>query len=246
LNTVSPLLDDARGARVPRDGLAALAPLRRVPGVRVVETSGEAWVVWDGAMPSVMRALLAVSGVAFYSHADGRWRELNAALPDFTVPDAEDALDLARAVVPAPLDPVPPPDLALMRVDLQLVPCAQPRPATALRCSLDVLLGWCERATAIEISRLSGAANGRRVWLRGEALPPLPGAERFWGTLVLAPLGLRPEPEWPEGRLRAAAAIDDGELLVLTPDGAEALPLAAFRPLARAAVRRAAGEVERP
>ena len=34
--------------------------------------------------------------------------------------------------------------------------------------------------------------------LRGERLPAIAGGARFWGDLVLAPLGFRPKPDLPE------------------------------------------------
>jgi len=49
---------------------------------------------------------------------------------------------------------------------------------------------------------------------------------------------MRPDPDWPEVTLRLAAVIDDDEILAMTTDGAETLPVAAIRPLSRAAVRR--------
>lgn len=235
---ISPLLDKCRAARVSQSGLAELAALRRVSGVRIVESAESAWIIWDGEMPSIVRALQAAPGVAFYAHDQGNWRTIDASLPDFTVPHDEKSMSLAQAVLPDFLAPAPTPEFSGARVNVTLVPCGQPRPTTALRCSADVLRRWCEHATAHEIGLLSGAICDGRVWLRGEELPVLLGAERFWGHLVLVPLGMRPEPDWPESPLRSAAFVDDEEILVLTPDGPEALPVPALRRLSRAAVRR--------
>ncbi len=72
--------------------------------------------------------------------------------------------------------------------------------------------------------------------VRGERLPRLPDAERFWGNRVWLPLGFRrPEPDLPETALRAASDISLGEILPLTENGAEAIPEDVFQPLTGAA-----------
>jgi hypothetical protein len=73
--------------------------------------------------------------------------------------------------------------------------------------------------------------------LRGERLPAIVEAERFWGGRVLVPLGFRVEPDLPETAIRAAAAVSPNEVLILTPDGAETVPEQAFAPLTRARAR---------
>ena len=70
----------------------------------------------------------------------------------------------------------------------------------------------------------------------------LEGGERYWGQLLLAPLGFCPDPYLPEAALREAAGIDADELLLLRHGKAEALPRAALGRLSRAALRLAAGE----
>jgi len=78
---------------------------------------------------------------------------------------------------------------------------------------------------------------GDRVLLLGRPLPPIPGAERFWGGRILVPLGFRTDPEPPEPALCGALGAGDDEFLVLTQEGAETVPLRAFRTLTRAGVR---------
>jgi hypothetical protein len=234
--------DHCRAARVPRAGLGALGRLRRSTALRVAEEADCAWVFWEAAMPSVVQALLPVPGVVFYRRTGERWHALGAALPEFAVPKP-DGRAVDAVVLPGPLSAQPPPAFRGRRLPVRLVEARSSRPTTAIRCGLDVLCGWVDSATTFEISRLSGAVCDRSVWLRGEQLPPLAGAERFWGNAVLIPLGLRAEPDWPEGPLRWAARVDDDEILVLTADGAEALPTAAFRPLTRAGIRKLASSL---
>jgi hypothetical protein len=124
---------------------------------------------------------------------------------------------------------------------LGLVRGDRPRPATALRCAPDVLARWADTATTARIERLSGAWDGSRILVRGRALPEVPSGERFWGNRLLIPLGFRPGPDLPERALLKALHAGDEELFLLEADGCEVVPLAAFQPLTRAALRLARG-----
>jgi hypothetical protein len=207
-------------------------------GVRVVP-GDPAWVTWDGARPDAIAALLTVPGAELYEPRDGRWFRPGGHLPAFDVPPAGEAVGLDRAVVPATFVPVEPAAAELRKVRLALVRCERPRPTTALRCSVAALQAWTDTATAAEIAAVRAARCGAVAWLRGDRLPAVAASERFWGDRVLLPLGWRADPDWPESALREAANVGPDELLVLTADGAEAIPADAFRPLTRAAVRRA-------
>jgi MoxR-vWA-beta-propeller ternary system domain bpX2 len=230
-------LDACRAARIPKSGLAVLAPLRRMTNVRVIEIGQEAWITWDGEMPSVVNALLAIEGSSLYRRTDSSWLVIDRSVPDFSVPHPKKSLPLDCAVVPNPIDALPAPEFQGRRIPVTLKPCDKPRPTTAQRCRLQALAQWGERATTAEIEVVTGAWNGTHVWLRGR-LPALPTAERFWGERVLIQLGWRADPDWPEAALLEAAIVDKEELLVLTADGPEAIALAAFKPLSRARIRR--------
>ncbi len=141
-----------------------------------------------------------------------------------------------RAIVPESVSAIPT-VLKFERVPVTLVACDVPRRTTAIRCDFQSLARWSDRATSWEIGRLRGAICENRVLLRGEPLPVLAGAERFWGDRVLVPLGLRPEPDWPDKTLREAAGIDDSEILVLTPQNAEAIPISSLQSWSRAGIR---------
>ena len=232
------VLNQSRAAHISRNNLAALAPLRRSKDLWVGETSTGVWVEWGSEMPAVVSALLPVPGVVFYSKRGTDWLPIHAAIPDFTAPgfDESQMIAIDHAIVPEPISATPP-QSACERVPVTLVPSDVPRRTTALRCDVPTLVGWSERATSWEIGRLRGAICENRVLLRGDSLPILAGAERFWGDRVLAPLGLRPEPAWPEKTLRESAGVDDSEILILTPQSAEAIPTSSLQPLSRAAIR---------
>jgi hypothetical protein len=218
-------------------GLAALAPLRAVSGVRVI-VGDLTWVTWDAPRPDVVAAVLAIPGVELFEPRDGRWYRPGDRLPVFTVPPPGDPIPLDRAVIPGPFAAMEPGDRELPQMPLRLMRSDVPRPTSALRCSLAAVAAWADAATTAEISAVKAAQSGEIAWLLGSHLPALSGAERFWGDRVLIPLGFRAEPDWPEAALREAANVGRDELLVLTEEGTEAIPREAFRPLTRGAVRR--------
>jgi hypothetical protein len=87
----------------------------------------------------------------------------------------------------------------------------------------------------------SGGVDPRRPDRRDEPGGSSEEGQRFWGTRLLVPLGLRVEPALPEPVLLDALRVSEQELLVLDPRGGEVIPQDAFRPLKRAGVRRATG-----
>ncbi|MBO0700819.1 MAG: hypothetical protein J2P46_20660, partial [Zavarzinella sp.] len=227
-------LKACRAARVPAEGLGALAPLRARGGVRVVR-GDPAWVTWENERPDAIEALLAVPGVELFEPRDGRWFRPGAHLPAFDLPPAGDAVPLDRAILPAAVIPTEPAGVEPRRVPLRVVRCDVSRPTTALRCPTSALLPWADTATTSEIVAVKAARCGDVAWLLGSKLPTVAGAERFWGDRVLIPLGFRADPDWPEPALREAAGVGPDEMLVLTDNGSEAIPSDAFKPLTRAA-----------
>jgi hypothetical protein len=232
-------LDRAAAALLPLDGLAALAAERCRGDVQVVIDGGHAWVTWPAGTEAVWQAMLAVPGIIFFEQHDGRWHALGRRLPRFDVPLRGEPRCLDALLFPAPVHAEPAPTDVGPAVRLSIVPSERVRPASALRATIAQLLPWVERAPTAELRACRVAACGDRIMLLGEPLPPVPGAERFWGERVLVPLGFRPEPDVPESALRIAANSSLGELLVLTADGAEAIPDSAFAPLTRAVLRKA-------
>jgi hypothetical protein len=218
--------------------LASLADLRRAPGLRVLPYGARVWVAWEGDGSAVLRRVLPLAGSEVFERREGRWYRCGCRLPSFDLPlDADDDVALSRALVPGPLRTVVSEDSSVRPLPLALMRTPQPQPATALRCRLDALGRWAERATSARLGALRGACAGRDVLLTGANLPPLTGVVRYWGNLVWAPLGYRPEPGLGESALRAALGISEAEVLVLAVDGYECVPRDAFRPLTRAGIR---------
>lgn len=225
-------------ASLPASRLAVLADLRREPGVTVTLWGDRAWVRWDRASAVVLDRVRPIVGAELYARRDGLWYRLGHRLPAFGLPvDNGDGMPLHRVVSPLPVRPVPPGTGTIRPVELALVLDDTERPATALECAIGVLGRWAEMAPTAWLGPLQAARSGDRVLVRGRPLPPLAGGRRFWGRTVLTPLGLRPEPDLPEPALRAALGVGEDGLLVLTTDGAEVVPLGAFRPVTRAGIR---------
>jgi MoxR-vWA-beta-propeller ternary system domain bpX2 len=233
-------LDASRAALVPATVLEALAPLRARGGVRVLP-GDPAWVTWDSDRPDVIAALVAVPGAELFEPRDGHWFRPGAYLPAFELPPPGEAVPIDRVVLPAAVMPTEPADREQRRVPLRLVRGDVPHATTALRSPIAALTEWVDTATSAEIAAVKAARNGDVAWLLGSRLPALVGVERFWGERVLIPLGFRADPDWPEPALREAAGVGPAEILVLTEQGPEAISAEAFKPLTRAAIRRASG-----
>jgi hypothetical protein len=230
-------------ASLPPGLLEALAAVRAVPGVRVLQTSERLWVSWNGD-ERVLRAVMSLPGVVLYASRDGTWQRVGARLPAFEVPAEGDYRPLHDVLFPAPAYPLPAPAEDAQRWTkhaIRLAPDQLPRATSGLLIGLDAFLAWADTVPDARLRKLRGALSGRELFVRGARLPLLPGGRRFWGERVLRPVGMRLEPDLPESIVREAGRVNDDELFVVHADGrGEAIPDAALQPLARAALRRAA------
>lgn len=232
-------------ASLPGDALAALGDLRGLPGARVTFDGDRAWLQWPTGDASVLRRVMPIAGVELYVQRGPHWYRLGDHLPAFGLPihrgDAA-AIPLEQAVVPRPVRPEPPGGPPPVPMSLRLARDDRPRPARALRCRLEALAEWAERAPASSFRGLIAAWQGSEVLVMGPALPVIAGAERFWGDRLLVPLGHRPEPALAEPTLFRALGISEPGLAILSPEGVEAIPLTALGPLTRAGVRLASAQ----
>jgi len=218
--------------------LAVLAGLRTEVNIRVFCSDARVWVMWEGDDAGVVQRVLPLPGAQVYERRDGLWFRRGCRLPSFDVPSApEESIPLSRALVPAPVMPVEANAQDVRPVQLTLVRDERPRAATALRCSLDVVAAWSERATTAQLGALSAAYAGEEVLITGRRLPSVADGRRYWGSGVLTPLGFRPEPALGETALRSALGVAAADLLILEDGGFEAVPYDALRPLSRAGVR---------
>jgi hypothetical protein len=223
-------------ARVPGAALPRLARLRDRADIRVVVADGVAWVRWTTSRADAVRALLPEPGVTFFRVVNGVRFPFGNRLPTSDAPPPDDrplaSVLLPTAVVPTPPDDAPPP-----RVPLSLVRGGGPQPVTALLCSLESLRQWADTATTAELAAVSGVMSGGRAVLFGAKLPAIPDATRFHGTDVLIPLGFRLDPALPPSLVRKAAGATADEVVLLTADGFDRIPLERAEPLTRAGLR---------
>lgn len=236
-------------ARIARSRLSVLAPLRDHPDLRVAlnQSDGTAWLRWTKPDPEILRLLRPIPGIELYSHESGHWRPFGSLLPAESAPPAlGDMASLCAVLQPRPVAPEPPRES--WKVDaLRLVPAERPRPSSALLAAGRELIAWADVALTSELDPLQAAWSGDRILLVGHRLPWVVGT-RFWGSRILTPLGLEPDPLLPEPMLAEAVGLESEELALLFPDGsgprfqllAEVVPREALRPLTRAGLRLAA------
>lgn len=234
-------LDEVCCACLPAASLAGLASLRVHAGLRVRVFGNLAWLWWRAGEEIVLQRVLALHGVKLFARRDGRWHRLGQHLPAFEVPDDEGARPLLHVLTPAPVL-AERGTLSFLPLTPRLIRDGRLRAASALCCTLTDLAGWAEQATSKQLAVLTVLRANERVLLRGERLPPLIAAERYWGRLILTPLGFRPEPEAAEGVLREALRLQNEEIALLGGNGFEAIDARRFQPLTRAGVRLALGE----
>jgi hypothetical protein len=236
---MDPTRDSPCCASLPLPSLAALADLRREAGITVTTAGERVWVCWEEGAEAVVRRVMPLPGAELYTRREGLWYRVGHHLPAFGLPvEAEEtAMPLYRAVTPEPVRVVTPEETTPAPARLRLVRDERVRVTTALRCGLAALGRWAESAPTAEIGAVTVAWSGGEVIVRGPRLPAIAEGTRYWGDLVLVPLGFRPEPNLSEPALRGALRVDDGAVLVLSAEAVEEVPRAAFRPLTRAGVR---------
>lgn len=228
---------DVTAARLPVGSLSALAPVRHQEGVRVLPAGAAVWVRWPTGRVDIVRCLLPVPGVTFFTHREGLWFRFGCLVPTDDAPPEGDGAPVAAVLVPARFEPVPPEPPTWPPVALTVVRGGAQRPATALVCTVAELAKWADTATTAELTAVRAARSGDQAVVLSERLPTIPSACRYWGDKVLVPVGFRPEPALPEATLREAVGVTGGEILLLNEVGAEVIPLAAIKPLTRASVR---------
>jgi hypothetical protein len=224
-------------AALPAEALALLAPLRCEPGLEVATNAGRLWLRFETGSERVLRCILPLPGVELFAFRAGAWRRFGQSLPAFDFPQRAHFEPLYQVLVPAPIVPLPPGATAIRSLRLTLAADDRPRPTTAMLCPRAALMAWADAVPSTRLERLHGMTSGEQVLVIGKGLPALAGATRYWGKLVLTPLGYRAAPNLPESALREAAGVEEEELLVLSLEHADAVPRAALGPLSRAALR---------
>jgi hypothetical protein len=218
-------------ARIPLACLDALGPVRHVDGVRIHPNGETVWICWPASRAEIVRCLLPVPGVVLFQRRHGEWFKFGNRLPATDVPPDGDGVPLNAMLVPAKFGAAAPPTAPLVPQTVSVQRGGEPKPASALICTVDALNKWVDNATTAELATVRAAYSGDRIVLLSAKLPSIPCAARYWGKDVLVPLGFRPDPELSAVALRAACGVADGELLLLDESGAEVIPCRVFEPL---------------
>jgi hypothetical protein len=239
-----PILDNVTCARLPADSLAALAKLRGVAGISVLQDGDRAWVFWEQDDDRVLRSLLPAPNVELYERRGDTWFRAGRQLPSFDMPPAGEPISLDQAVTPGHFEVEPAWTDSIEPLPLRLVRDDHPRATTAALCPMVELRRWADSAPSVEFAAIRGAVQGEMALLMGRSLPPWPGATRYWGQRVLIPIGFRLQPSLPEDavlQVLAASGEDVYRVIPQTDDSlgltVEAISLDSFRVLSRAGVR---------
>lgn len=234
---------DVTAARVPASALMHLAAVRDRPGVRIQLADDVVWVTWSGGHKEVIACLLPAAGVEFFVRRGDEWFRFNSRVPTSERPPDSTGRPLDAVLVPDRIAPRTPDTTPLRKLAVRICRGGESHPPTALRCSLRELLRYVDTATTFELATLTAARNGDLALIRGERLPVIPRARRYWGSDVLIPLGFRPEPELSMDVLRTVAGANPGDVVVFDESAVTVIPGTAFKPLTRAGVRLAAEAV---
>src|SRR4051794_10870548 len=94
-------------ARLPREALPWLAPLRACTDLRVLLRDEEAWLYWPAGDAEMARTILALDGAELFARRQGQWFAPSRHLPAFDIPSPDEARPLASVLTPVPVEPVP-------------------------------------------------------------------------------------------------------------------------------------------
>jgi hypothetical protein len=231
------LLDEVTGARIPGSALPLLAEVRCAPGVEVIADQAYCWLRWPTEREAVVQRLLPIAGVKFFVRRADSWHELGRSLPAGPIPLDRPGVPLLQNLVPASIQPEMPTRLGSRKLALSLAPDPTPRQTTALRCPLAAFTKWIDHATSAQVGDLRAAVAEGQVLVFGTKLPVLPGNRRYWGTRILTPLGLRPDPPFSSRVLLERLQIQEDEVALLDETGVEVLSQVNLADVTRAGVR---------
>jgi hypothetical protein len=224
-------------ASIPVHSLAGLAGIRELRDVSVMVVNDRAWLHWQSDDARIVRSLFPIAGARLYAEREGVWYQHGRHLPAFDVPRWTDARPLNQVLTPAPVQALPSPPFTARRIAVTLVPEDQPRPTTALHCHARELAHWADNIPSRRLQSLRAARRDGRILLLGSQLPAIRDSHRFWGKMLLVPLGYRPDPNLPDKTIRDSLGLADDEFLLLDREQAETIPRTAFRPLTRAQLK---------
>lgn len=245
-------LDRVSLARLPWEAAPRLASSRDHRNLEIARAKadpGVAWIRWSAPDREIASVIHQIQGSLLYEQRQGAWYRPVSALPDFDVPLNLNFHSIGQVLLPARITPIEPPDQDESTEDLRssstlkvtLAVSASWEPTSALRSGLDAVIEWAESVPSGLLRGLQAAWSGDEVLIRGERLPLIPGARRYWGQRVLIPLGLRLDPELSDRVVAQVLGIGPDTLVLWEQAAPELIPDQAFGRLSLAAIRSARG-----
>lgn len=227
-------------ARLPASSAGAAASLRLRPGVEACEAAGELWLRGTEGGEVLARELRRLPGAErFDVLAGGRLRVPGARVPCGAMPPGPWAPAAAWAM-PAAAEAARPGELT-QRVMARLEPSDAERPAGVLRVPLAAFTAWAAEAPAARLRPLAFAASAGEALVRGNPLPPLPGALYAEREGIAVPCGWALAPAAGDRAWRERLGLSEGDLALFSPGGSfERIPAAAWARASRSAARAAA------
>jgi hypothetical protein len=229
-------------ASLPRIHLERLAPIRAWRQVKVQEQGPTLWLSWPEQTAGVAELVFPLPGSELYERREGHWFAFKRQLPSFAVPDLAGAKPLSELLFP---EAVTLPTVATAgrpAIPITLLADSQPREVSALRCCAAELHEWMETVPTARFAKVLALRQEDTVFLLGNNLPPIAGAQRYWGNRILTPLGFRYEPLLAEAILVGIFDLASKQMLLVDHQRMELVDSSRAQPLSRAAVKLALAE----
>jgi hypothetical protein len=229
-------------ARVPRAAAAGLASLRGFE-LQAAEDGAFVWLGGDEASEELVHALHRVDRLELFDvRAGGALARSGERVPRLAAPKLA-WRSIAALVQPRFRNPVGDGDRPVA-VALQLVRSSEFEPSTSLLVSsLAIWVAWCASAPLVRLERLAFAASADgRVYVRGEPLPPLPGAHFVERDGIALPAGWKLDPAHDRAGLARGLGLAPGDVGLIAHTRWERIGAADFVRASRSAARATLGE----
>jgi hypothetical protein len=229
---------------MPLDHAASVAPLRKHSDVEVRVAGDRLWLRGTHWSDELDRSFRKILGAERYKWlADDQIAPRDCILPNGVLPEG------TWSPLDTWLQPVTPPTVLSARVGrqtpLHLVRATGEQAANLLEIDFQAWYDYAVGAPKIRLDRLSFAvSDDGRALIRGEPLPPLPGARYVETKGIAMPLGLTWSPAVDADVLRGSIGLTDGAIALFTADGmCDVLEAEDFVRASRSAVRLTAKEL---
>ncbi len=226
---------------MPKMGARAAGRLRTMAGVKACLTEERLWLRGFGQDEKLEKILCMLPGAErFLVAADGQLRPVGARVPRGRLPDGPWVTLAEWLGVDLPVAGLA--GRMARRGSLALVRSCEAADANLLMTGFE---GWEEYAVTAPQVRLDrwqfAVAADKRVLVRGQPLPPLPGPRWIQREGVAVPAGWTWSPPVEPGVLRRLLGLEGDDLALLHPDGTwEKVAGAGLQRVCRSAVRRTA------